>query len=380
MKQALLQNIQDIERECNIIKETLRKTDTPKELQLFKDWVIGEVDGIIEKNSHNKYYLSLNRQRLILSIYSGTHQNASSLRILTETFIPILHRYHSDDVLCLKFLHWLHQQHEISSHKPFGLSSGGFSILPSVRRPMIYYLPAPSQLNLLHLPLFFHEFGHFLYAAHFPEMTDLIKELQYKISEKIAIVNEENTIKNEKQREKNIDIVETWFSWTQEFFCDAVGLHIGGKSYLHIFSLYLRTSGNSSFYINEKSLKRSSHPVSWLRIKFLAYRAKILGLETEAKNLEKLWQEMATLLNIREKYHGYYENSFFEIVNQCLDDMIEEAQPIYFKNYIQNTDNQWEKMNFIELVNYAWDKYLENLEDYSVIEKEIIRHYNTQIR
>ena len=241
---------------------------------------------------------------------------------------------------------------------------------------MIYYLPASSQLNLLHLPLFFHEFGHFMYAAHAPEMTDLVKELQYKISEEIAVVNEDNTRRNEKQREKNIDIVETWFSWMQEFFCDAVGLHIGGKSYLHSFSLYLRTSGNSSFYANEKSLNHSTHPVSWLRIKFLAYRAKTLGLDTEANDLEKIWQAIAKLLNIREKYHGYYEDSFFDIVNQCLDDMIEEAQPIFFKDYIQNTDNQWKNMNFIELVNYAWDRYLENFDAYTNIEKEIIDYYN----
>ena len=139
-------------------------------------------------------------------------------------------------------------------------------------------------------------------------------------------------------------------------------------------------SGNSSFYVNEESLKRSTHPVSWLRIKFLAHRAKIFGLETEANNLEKLWQAMAKLLNIREKYHGYYEDSFFEIVNQCLDDMLEEAQPIFFKDHIQNKGTQWESMNFIELVNYAWDKYFENFETYSHIEKEIMSYYNVPIK
>jgi hypothetical protein len=375
MKQALSHNIQDIERECNIIKEALTSRDIPRELQLFKDWVVALIDDIIENNNDNKYYLDLNRQGLIHTIYNRTQQNVNRLRLLAETYIPILHRHHSDDVFCLRLLDWLHQQHDKSRQKPFGLSSGGFSILPNVKHPMIYYLPASSQLNLLHFPLFFHEFGHFMYEAHNLEMNDLVKELQTKISEKIAIVHEDNTKKNEKQREKNIDIVETWFSWMQEFFCDAVGLHIGGKSYIHIFSLYLRTSGNSSFYATEENLKRSSHPVSWLRIKFLAHRAKILGLEKEATDLDRLWQEMAKLLNIKEKYHGYYEDSFFALVNQCLDDMIEEAQPIFFKDYIQNTGNQWENMNFIELVNYAWDKYFENFEVYTGLEKQIINHF-----
>jgi hypothetical protein len=375
MKEALSHNIQDIERECKTIKETLINTTTPKELQLFKEWVILWVNSIVEDNNKNKYYLNLNRERLIPSIYSGTQQNVNRLRGLAATYIPILHRHHLDDVFCLKILDWLHQQHNASKNNPFGLSSGGFSILPNVGYPMIYYLPASSQLNLLHFPLFFHEFGHFIYAAHRPEMEDLVKELQNKISEKIAVVNEDNTKKNEKQREKNIDIVETWFSWMQEFFCDTVGLHIGGKSYLHIFSLYLRTLGNSAFYMPEEGLTRSSHPVSWLRIKFLANRAKIYGLEKEANDLEKLWHEMAKLLNIREKYHGYYEESFFEIVNQSLDDMIEEAQPIFFKDYTQNTDKEWQNMNFIELLNYAWDKYLEDFEAYSILEKDMISHY-----
>jgi hypothetical protein len=376
MKQALYQNIQDIERECNIIKETLKSRDTPKELQLFRDWVSLLIDGIIESNNDNKYYLNLDRIRLIPTIYSKTQQNANTLKVLARTYIPILHRYHSDDIFCLKVLDWLHQQHEKSKQKPFGLSSGSFSILPNVGTPMIYYLPAPSQLNILHVPLFFHEFGHFLYAAHRPEMDDLVKELQNRISEKIAIVHEDNTKKNEKQRAKNIDIVETWFSWAEEFFCDAVGLHIGGKSYLHIFSLYLRTSGNSSFYANEESLNHSTHPVSWLRVKFLVHRARTYNLNQEADDLEKLWQDIADILNIREKYHGYYEDSFFEIVTQHLDDMLEETQPIFFKDYTESFDNQWKNMNFIALVNYAWDKYLENFEEYSITEKEIIHYYS----
>jgi hypothetical protein len=380
MKEALSHNIQDTERECNIVKRTLINADIPKELQLFKDWVIALVDRIIDDNNTNKYYLSLNRQTLLYTTYNRIQQNANILRLLAETYIPILHRYHSDDVLCLKLLDWLHQQHNQSRQKPFGLSSGGFSILPNVAHPMIYYLPSSSQLNLLHFPLFFHEFGHFMYAAHSPEMTELVKELQNKISEKIAVVNEDNTKKSEKQREKNIDIVETWFTWMQEFFCDAVGLHIGGKSYLHIFSLYLRTSGNSSFYVPEDGLKLSTHPVPWLRIKFLVDRAKIYGLEKEADSLEKLWREMAKLLNIREKYHGYYEDNFFEIVNQSLDDMIEETQPIFFQDYTQNTDKHWKNMNFVELLNYAWEKYFEDFEAYATLEKEIIDYYTNHIR
>ncbi len=380
MKEALLQNIQDIERQCKIIKSTIEKIDIPSELVPFREWIYEISSQIQVNNEDNEYYLKLNRPTQFRNLYIQTQKNVSILRFVAERYVHVLNRYQKDDNFCIKFIAWLHQQHKQSVNRPFGLSNDGFSIRPTVDIPMIYYLPTSSQLNLLHFPLFFHEFGHFLYAFHQKEVEDLIKELQSKISENIAIVSEENTASNERKREKNIWITETWFSWMQEFYCDAVGLHIGGKSYLHIFSLYLRTSGNASFYMNEESLKGCSHPVSWLRIKFLAHRAAALGLEKEAKDLTQLWQEMANVLNIKEKYHGYYEESFFEIVNQCLDDMIEETNPICFKDCVQKDNQQWQSMNFIELVNFAWDNYLENFETYSILENEIIAYHTAQKR
>lgn len=375
MKEALLQNIQDIERECKIIENVLANTNIPNELMPFKNWVSNFIQNIQQDNDRNRYLLGLGRPIQTKAAYYNTEQNANNLRVLASQYAHIVQRYHQNDYLGVVFLAWLHNQHSQSREKSFALSNGNFAIYPDVNHPMIYYMPVSSQLNLLHFPLFFHEFGHFLYAAHKQEVEVLIKEFQSKISDKIAIVNEENTEKNEKKRDKNNAIIETWFSWMQEFFCDAVGLYIGGKSYLHIFSLYLRLSGNSSFYANEENLKLSTHPVSWLRIKFLVQRAKTLGLEKEANDLQKLWREMAQILNIKEKYHGYFDEDFLSDAQQCLDDMIEETQPICFKDYLQNTDKQWESMNFIELVNWAWEKYLENAEVYNLIEQKVVEHY-----
>ncbi len=55
--------------------------------------------------------------------------------------------------------------------------------------------------------------------------------------------------------------------------------------------------------------------------------------------------------------------------------MIEETQPIFFKDYLQKTDNQWQNMNFIALVNWAWESYLKDSEAYNTIEKEILEYY-----
>ena len=49
--------------------------------------------------------------------------------------------------------------------------------------PLIYMMPPSAQQGLLYLPLFFHEFGHLLYACHKPEMDALVRELQENLAE-----------------------------------------------------------------------------------------------------------------------------------------------------------------------------------------------------
>lgn len=53
--------------------------------------------------------------------------------------------------------------------------------MPDLRFPVIYYMPSSSQRGLLYLALFFHEFGHLLYACHKREMDDLIRSLLEEI-------------------------------------------------------------------------------------------------------------------------------------------------------------------------------------------------------
>jgi len=77
------------------------------------------------------------------------------------------------------------------------------------------------------------------------------------------------------------DAIDTWYSWIEEFFCDAVGMTIGGASYLYTFSHYLRIEGRSAFSKDFNDLQLSSHPVTWYRIKNLCLRAKKLDLIEE---------------------------------------------------------------------------------------------------
>jgi hypothetical protein len=61
-----------------------------------------------------------------------------------------------------------------------------------------------------------------------------------------------------------------------------------------------------------------------------------------------------------KSYHKYYRDTYNSFIVIALDDMIREANPIFFKDfdspiaaYIANDHN------FIQLVTWAWQNYLE---------------------
>jgi len=280
------------------------------------------------------------------------------------------------DTLCLKLLYWLHNNHEQSKSKPFAISDGVFSIYASKEIPLIYFLPTSSQQSLLHTPLFFHEFGHFLYAFHKQEMDDLVKGLQADLEEYLIIPFQQNDSKHTKEKEKASSIIETWFDWTQELFCDAVGLHIGGASYLYAFSHYLRMIGRGSFYMPEKDLNKSSHPISWLRVMFLVERAVRYGLVKEANEIQNDWNKIATVLGESGNYHGYYKDQYQQIIIETVDKMIVEADPIYFADHdLPIEDFDPDVNTFIQLVNVAWRKYRSDINSYSIWEQSVFQQY-----
>src|SRR5207247_6965427 len=81
-------------------------------------------------------------------------------------------------------------------------------------------------------------------------------------------------------------IVARWHTWTQELFCDAVGLVVGGPSFLNAFSGHLSSMSRGDFHRAESDLIGSTHPVTWLRIRLLASRARILHWTAPANRLE----------------------------------------------------------------------------------------------
>jgi len=93
-------------------------------------------------------------------------------------------------------------------------------------------------------------------------MVDLVKEYQKKLDEIIVLPVQKFDSKNYQEVTKRSLIIETWYEWMEELFCDMAGLTIGGASYLHSFSYFVRFGGSSSFSVPDKELARRSHPVS----------------------------------------------------------------------------------------------------------------------
>ena len=254
-------------------------------------------------------------------------------RLLNSRYLPSLHRHTNGDIASLKILAWIHSLHTQTTNKPFLIIDGDFGIFPTINSPLTYSLPVTSQYSLLHTPLFFHELGHYLYEHHNNEMDQLVNEFQKQLEDRLRLPFQNNDPTHEEDRKRIKIMVETWYEWMQELYCDAVGLEIGGATYLKTFSQYLLLSGKTAFHVKSADLAKRSHPVTMIRIKFLVTRARKLGLDDAAKELEAEWNAVSTALGINEDYFGYYSDDYHSDINSILDDMIIESSPMKFSDF-----------------------------------------------
>jgi len=377
MRKILEVNNKDILREIKCIRQSLEMSSFPSELKDYYEWILSFLREKEKIVFDNLYYLSLNVDSILSEVLERTQSATLNIRVLSAKYISPLSRYSKSDNLCVMLLKWLHDQHPQSKDIPFAMSDGNFKIYPSTEIPVLYYLPSSSQRSLLHLALFFHEFGHYLFEFHRKEMIALIIEMQDGMEELLVQPFQQNDDKSQRQRAKAKSIIETWFDWIEEIFCDLVGLTIGGPAFLRTFSLYLRMSGREAFYLNDKELEGRSHPVSWIRIKFLVERAKSIGLINEAISIEKEWEQMASLMNMSAIYHGYYSLTYDKLINEALDCMLEEAAPIKYNDFISNSaEFVFGKDNFIQLVSTAWTLHDKSHTQYENWEESILNKFN----
>ncbi len=238
---------------------------------------------------------------------------------------------------------------------PFGITDGNFAVYPTAQLPPIYQVPVTRQKTLLYLPLLFHEFGHVLYACYKQEMDDLVKDVQRVVSAALAPRSVRGSgVKASAFRQQ---VVTAWFAWVQEFYCDAVGITIGGPCFLKAFSHFFRTRSNDQYHVPREEQLRRRHPVTWLRTKMLVDRARKHGLNALADDVEKGWAETAKAIGVQEEYEGTWSESFFVPLRQALDDMIEESQPSVHRPEDVIVSEAAPSLTAVQLCNLAWAKF-----------------------
>jgi hypothetical protein len=333
---------------------------------------ISKVCEILRRQGHrNLHDLSLNKDEILPDILSETQSLAKLFRLYDEHFASPVLRSLPSDRLCLRAITWLHAHHPETQNVPVALSDGGFSIWPEPQLPIVYFMPPSRQHGLLYLPLFFHEFGHLLYACHKPEINNLVCELQKEIAGLLEPISQRDDLYAQEDARRRTAIAETWYEWTQEVFCDTAGLTIGGPCFVNAFSMYLRMGGRDEFHLPREKLEFSRHPVTWLRIRLLAERAHQMGL-VEADRLETEWNQIATTMGIAEEYYGFYDDRFLPSIRKTIDDMLIEASPYQFTTEDVSSDWDSDSSTPVHLLNRAWSVFLNDPSSYDSWEQQAI--------
>jgi hypothetical protein len=201
----------------------------------------------------------------------------------------------------------------------------------------------------------------------------LVEHLQETIAELLTPGVQRDDLHDRIEVAKRTTIVETWYEWAQELFCDAVGLMIGGPAYAYAFSMHLQMLGRGHFHLPAEELARRDHPVTWLRIQLLAHRARRVGYREDADILETRWKTLATVMGIVADYHGFYEEEFHPAIQQTIDDMLTEAAPVMYSDDIAGPSSRTSPFpSPVSLLNQAWRKFWENQDEFRGWEEQVI--------
>ncbi len=366
MFHILTQNNANLRLEISKLKGILDDSHGtfPEELKPYYEWVISKCDDLYQKVSQNISDLHLRRPDTLPDILSETQSVTWEFCLLNQRWVSPVLRSRPSDHLCLKILRWLHATHPRTASIPVAFSDDEFSILPL--KPSLYFMPSSAQQGLLYLPLFFHEYGHLLYSRQKPEMDDLTRDLQKRIADLLEPDIRRNDLHERDEETARAAIVETWYGWMQEVFCDAVGFCIGGRAFLRAFSIYLRMHGRTEFTVQDSELARRSHPVTFLRIRLLSDLARRMGCKSDADALEIEWEQIARTMGIIEDYFGYFEESFLPDLQQTVDCMLTETAPRMFTE---------DEESPVRLLNEAWDRFDDDYESYGDWETKVIERF-----
>jgi len=380
MRGILRQSNSSLLREIEQLTSALSKISVPAELSTYHRWVTRACNSLHKQVLQNLRDLEHSTDDMLRDILSETQRVNREFQLYNRRLVGPILRWLDSDRLCLRIIAWSHGNHPQTQGIPAGLSNEEFSIWPTLRYPIVYFMPASAQYGLLYLPLLFHEFGHLLYVCHEQEMDKLVRDLQEEIADLLEPVSQRNDLQAQEAARMRKAIVETWYEWTQEFFCDTVGFTIAGSCFVHAFSMYLRMVGRDALHLPQEELEFSRHPVTWLRIRLLADQARQMGWSAEADELENEWDTIAATMGVKEDYYGFYDPKFLPSIRKALDDMLEEASPYRFTDRdVSSSEWEPESSTPVHLLNRAWSVFLNEPSGYSDWEQQAIAAFLDKI-
>jgi hypothetical protein len=362
--------------DLNELVRMFMTSTVPPELGQYKERILSVCSQLRNAADRNLADIALGRKEILEDVLSNTQQVMQYVRLLSARLAAPIVRACPGDRLSLTTITWVHKQHPVTTSIPAAFADGDCSVWPFVRIAPIYFFPSLEQSGLLFQPLLFHEFGHLLYVSHKKEMDDLVGELQREVEEVLLPPSQRSDRHADVQAAQRQVIVDTWYRWSQELFCDAVGLIVGGPCLLLAISGYLGTMQRGDFYRQPIDLQHSEHPVTWLRVRLLTKRARRVGFVELATEVEDEWKLVAQTMGVVEDYHGFYDDALEGSVVQKIDDMLTEAEPRQCTESEARGDGWDRESDFlVPLLNHAWRIYRGNPTGYAEWEAEAVRRF-----
>ena len=365
---------QEMARSLGKIKDLVEQSSAPAEFAPYRQRLLAIIAELLLEVQSSLDRLELGLPELIDDVLSQTAVVIRYVRLLSFRFLRPLFRASPGDRVCLATIQWLHENHAKTSAYPAVFADDDCAISPTIHVAPMYFFSCLEQRGLLFQPLLFHEFGHLLYLCHRDEMDDLVADLQRDIEQILLPVSQRNDQHADVQAAALQKVVDAWYLWAQEFFCDAAGLTIGGPCFLKSFSEFMLRLQPGDFYSPAEELGKSSHPPTWLRIQALVRRARTLGYDDLATAVETSWSSVGSALRTRTDYHGFYEPEFESIVSRTIDDMLIEVAARSC-SVEESHGNGWQAAptNMVALLNEAWRLNQISPADFPGWEKDVLQ-------
>jgi hypothetical protein len=366
--------------ELEAVEAALNAASVPLLLEPFRERLrelIAECRGTVEQNlSDLSLDLAVFDEEVVASLLSSTKEAVQQTQLLSRQLTAPILRAKLEDALCLKIIAWIHANHPDVAHFPAAFREGDPAVYPLTDQVPVYFFPCLDSRGLLMQPLSFHELGHVLYELHRREMDDLVEELQGRIEDALRPLSHRSGPGERSDANRRRAIVETWYEWAQELYCDAVGLIMGGPAFLFAFCAYCGSFDTSCFYQEAETLYWSSHPVDWLRVQLLIRRARNLGLHEAADRVAREWNAVADGLGVPVDFQGFYDARFADDVAEILEDMLTETSPIRFAEADVIADEEWQPSDSpVLLLNRAWQHKYSDPAGYKAWEQTAIRAF-----